>query len=506
MAQGAKGPNTGQRGDLLVRTTWLRTARPIVNLAFVSALAGCSMLPDMGGGSSSPLGATVTSGVETKYARDDIAGKKLALDPSDSSFAGAVIADEPTAALVARNVLEKGGNAADAATALYFALSVTYPAAASLGGGGVCLARQGGKPEVESIAFLTRRPLEGGSIAVPGNVRGFALLQARYGSKSWSEIVSPAERLAATGVPVSRAMAHQLGESAVMIGNSPDLRRSFARPDGTAYQELDTFSPAALAGTLAHIRSRGVAGFYEGETGRILIAESRTKGGSLSASDLVNYRPEVSPAQQIAVGELNVMLPARNLGAGVFAGTLWSNIQGASGAAALTAAAERTAIALGARSGPALEGDYGSTSFVTVDSKGGAVACSVTMNGAFGATRTADGTGVVFAATPEAVVKGLGSAFLVPVMVVKANSSTGLYVAGAGAGAPKGGAAIESVVAGALTGNEGAAASALASGPADARSPANAIVCPQGLPAGACSIHVSPKGFGVGFGAVAAGS
>lgn len=491
-----------------MRIACLRRARPVVNLALISALAGCSMMPDMGmgGGSDAPLGATVTSGVETRSSRDDIAGKKLALEPSDSSFAGAVIADEPTAALIARNVLEKGGNAADAATALYFALSVTYPAAASLGGGGVCLARDGGKTPVDTIAFLTRRPLEGGSIAVPGNVRGFALLQARHGSTSWAQLVSPGERLAATGVQISRSMARQLGDGALTIGNSTDLRGLFAREDGTAYQEQDSITQVALAATLARIRSRGVGGFYEGETGRALVAQSRAKGGALSASDLVNYRPEVAPAQQIAAGELLIMLPSRNLGSGVFAGALWSNIQGASGAAALSAAAERTAVALGARSGAALDGDYGSTSFVTVDGKGGAVACAVTMNGAFGAARVADGTGVVLAATPQAAVKGLGSAFLVPAMVVRANSSEGLYAAGAGAGAPKGGAAIEGVIAAALTGVDGAASSALASGPADARSPANAIICPQGLPAGACSINVSPRGFGVGFGAVAAGS
>ncbi|HEY4345829.1 MAG TPA: gamma-glutamyltransferase [Parvibaculum sp.] len=491
-----------------MRTNWLRTSRPVVSLALISVLAGCSMLPDMGmgGGSDAPLGATVTSGVETKSDRDDIAGKKMALEPGDSSFAGAVIADEPTAALIARNVLEKGGNAADAATALYFALSVTYPAAAGLGGGGVCLARDGGKQPVDTIAFLTRRPLEGGAIAVPGNVRGFALLQARHGSTSWSQLVSPGERLAATGVQVSRSMARQLADNALLIGNSADLRKVFAHQDGTAYQELDSYTQSALAATLARVRSRGVSGFYEGETARILVAQSRAKGGALSASDLANYRPEITPAQQIAAGELLVMLPSRNVGAGVFAGTLWNNIQGASGAAALAAAGERTATALGAQPGAALEGDYGSTSFVTVDGKGGAVACSVTMNGSFGATRVADGTGVVFAATPQATVKGLGSAFLVPVLVVRANSIDGLYVAGAGAGAPKGGAAIESVVAAALSGTEGAASSALASSPADARSPAHAIVCPQGLPAGSCSINVSPHGFGVGFGAVAAGS
>lgn len=465
------------------------------------SLAGCSMMPGMGR-SDAPLGATVTNGgVERKSERDDIAGKKMALDTSDSSFAGAIVADEPTAALAARNILEGGGNAADAATALYFALSVTYPAAAGLGGGGVCLARAGDKSTVESISFLARRPVEGGPFAVPGNVRGFALLQAKYGSRSWAELLSPAERLAAVGFPVSRATGRQLADGGLALVNSPDLQKLFTAEGARAYRELDNFSQVSLATTLAHIRSRGVSGFYSGETARLLITEARSKGGALSEADLGNYRPDIAPAQQIASGNAFVALPARNLGAGAFAGALWSGIQGSSGDA-LTDAADKTARSLGA-STVALDEDFGTTAFAVVDGKGGAVACAVTMNGAFGSGRAAEGTGVVFASSPQSP-KGLASAFLAPVMIVNPNSKN-LYFAGAGGGAPKGAASIEHA-AQAMLANGDAGLSALQSTPADARSPAAAIVCPSGLPAGACSLGISPRSDGVGFGAVGSGS
>lgn len=497
------GPGRSE-GEHAMRRNGFKTAWPVstaLQIGLAVSLGACSMLP----GGDAPLGTTVTSGVETGVQRQDMIARKEARDTLSSSFAGAVVADEPAAALAARNVLEKGGNAADAATALYFALSVTYPAAAGLGGGGVCLAHEAEKSTVDSIAFLTRRPAEGGAIAIPGNVRGFALLQARHGSQPWAELVSPAERLAATGFPVSRAFGRQLADAAPAVAASGDLARLYAHADGRPYQELDSFSSIGLAATLAHIRSRGAAGFYEGETGRLLVAQARAKGGLLTAADLYNYRPEVSAAQTFASGNVNVALPARGLGSGAFAATLWNNIRDVQGESALAEAGVRTAIALGAPAsqGAALDGDFGSTSFAVVDGKGGAVACAVTMNGAFGSGQTADGTGVVFAATPQEPLKGLASAFLVPVMIVNPHTS-GLHAAGAGAGAPKGAASIEHAMQRLLSGN-GDAAAALAAGPADARSPANAIVCPAGLPAGTCTLAVNPKGNGVGFGAVAAG-
>lgn len=486
--------------------TWFKAARPLpvlVNAMLAVSLVACSV-PGFDS-SDAPLGTTVTGGgVETKTERDDIIAKKQALDPSDASFAGALVADEPTAALAARSVLEKGGTAADAATALYFAMSVTYPAAAGLGGGGVCLARDAKNPAVESIAFLARQPSAGGPYGIPGNVRGFALLHAKFGSKSWSELISPAERLAASGFPVSRALGRQLADAGVAIVESPDLRKLYTASGARTLRELDTLTQVELASTLARIRSSGVGGFYTGASANRIVEQAQAKGGSLTASELASYRPEIGPAQTIASGDVLVALAQRDVGAGAFSGALWSNIQGASDAAALTAAAARTATALGAPGGAALDDDFGSTSFAIVDGKGGAVACAVTMNGSFGAGRSADGTGVVFATSPQDPIKGLGSAFLAPIMIVNPNTDV-LYFAGSGSGAPKGAAAIEHTAQMALA-NGDAALPALAAGPADARSPANAIVCPRGLKAGLCSLGVTAKGNGVGLGAVASGS
>tara|TARA_R110000868_G_scaffold379467_1_gene645294 strand:+ start:3878 stop:5293 length:1416 start_codon:yes stop_codon:yes gene_type:complete len=469
-------PSGTSVGEVILRNSVWTSIGASVLLASGLSLAACADK-----GSSSPLGATSGgSSLETKTQRDSIGAKKLARQPG-GSFAGAVVADEPTAALAARAVLERGGNAADAATALYFALSVTYPAAAGLGGGGVCLAREGGKPEVTSIAFLPGAAAAGGSVAVPANVRGIALMQAKFGTAAWATLVSPAERLAATGYQVSRASAAQLADQSAKIGSAGDMARVFGR-NGTAFQEGDIVTQPDLAHVLGLVRARGVSGFYNGEVAHKLVDQSATLGGALTASDLQSYRPVVAPASMQDTGNLSLRLAATDSAAGAYANALWLKQQDG---------------------GDTADMNYGSTSFATVDGWGGAVACALTMNGAFGIGHVADGTGIVYAATPASPIAAKASTYLVPMMVVRDKASDGLYAAAAAAGTPKGAKAIVAAVSAALTGVEGAAEQALASSGADARSPANAIICDEGLPRGTCSLNVSPRGAGVGFGATA---
>jgi len=484
-----------------VRHPGLKVIGSVIGLVLAGNLAGCA-----DSSAKVPLGTTATSSLETKEHRDNYGAKKLAMTPGGSSFAGAIVADEPTAALIARDVLAKGGNAADAATALYFGLSVTYPAAASLGGGGVCLVRDvKNKGEVSTVAFPVTEPKAGGAVGVPGNVRGFALIQARYGSKRWATLVSPAERMAVIGTQVSRATAQQLADNALVIGSSPDLNQLFVRGDGATYHEADMLRQVKLASILGRIRASGVNAFYDGSFANQFVQQTAAFGGAITLADLRSYRPVVEPAQSIPADELEVKLPATNVAAGRFAATLWKDIQGASGAS-LVSKADQAAVASGAPQGASLEGNYGSTSFVVVDGQGGAVACALSMNGAFGIGHATDGSGVVLASAPDTVIKGRGSQYLVPLMVVRAKASDGLYGAGAGAGAPKGAAALESSVAAALTGVDGALENALDGSPADEASPVNIIFCQKGLPRGTCSLHANPKGSGVGLSALGAGS
>ena len=93
-----------------------------------------------------------------------------------------LVGDEPYAVRAAASVMAQGGNAADGAAAMYFALSVTYPVSAGLGGGGICLVHDPSSGRNEEFDFLARSTVSGGAFAVPGNVRGIALMQTSYGA------------------------------------------------------------------------------------------------------------------------------------------------------------------------------------------------------------------------------------------------------------------------------------------------------------------------------------
>ncbi|MDE1174651.1 MAG: gamma-glutamyltransferase [Parvibaculaceae bacterium] len=422
---------------------------------------------------------------------------------TNDSFQGAVVADEPQAALIAQRILEQGGKAGDAAAALYFALSVTYPAAAGLGGGGLCLAHAPGEAGIESVSFLPRKPEAGGGIAVPGNVRGIAYVQAKYGVMAWPSVVGPAQALAATGFTVSNASAARIVNAVSVLNENPALARQFSGDGGLTAASGSTLMELDLAGTLSAIRQQNIAGFYAGPVARALVSASADAGGKITLADLNAYRNDIAPAQQIVREDVTLSLPSDTTNAGIFTANLLKTLgtAKASDAAALAATAQQVAGQMGAPA--ALDADMGSTSFAVVDGRGGAVACAVTMNGPFGTGKLAGSTGVVFASAPSTPVYGLASTFLSPVLVVggKKNST---YFAGAAAGAPKAVAAL--ALSSRLLDDENLTArQVLAQGPLDAVSTANLIYCPDGLPGkGVCDTGINPAGAGIGLTASAA--
>jgi len=372
------------------------------------------------------------------------------------SVFGYAVADEPQAALVGRQVLNEGGNAADAAAAEGFALSVTLPSRASLGGGGACLVQMPGADgklaaPVE-LMFTAPAPVVSAGdrpAAVPSLARGLLALQAVYGALPSASVIAPAERLAGGGAEVSPALATDLGVVGGALTSDPAAAAVFA-PGGGALPMGQVFTQPDLASTLEVLRTQGVPGFYAGNFAARLVAGAAQAGGGFTAADLSAALPHIAPARIVLQGGYDVAtLP-----------------QMASGVEALTA----------------------STGFIALDKNGGVVACATTLNNLFGTGRMAPGTGIVLAASP--------AHFPTPDLAAEiAYDPAGLRfrAASTGTGQQEAAAAAAAGIEAALSGNG-------AEVPEPGRT--NVVSCPQSVPGGeaSCTASADPRGQGLAIG------
>ena len=302
----------------------------------------------------------------------------------ESNFGG-VVSDEPKSALIGRDVLSAGGNAVDAIVATYFAMSVTNPGAATLGGGGLCVVHRGVEGSVEAIDFRPAKFTSGNATAmIPGAVRGMFALHARYGRLKWEGLLLPAERMARFGHPVPRAFARQIaGMSADKFGD-PELRRIFF-PAGKPVGEGHVLRQETLSSTLAGIRLRGPGEFYAGDFAKALAADlGRMAGIDIPVEAFRSYQPKWQKTTIVDVGKDQLHLPAGE--AGIAAAAAW---------AALIAGRPLDA------GQDAMVRDGASAGFIAVDSAGGGAACVVSANGALGAARIIGSSGILAAAPPR---------------------------------------------------------------------------------------------------------
>lgn len=223
---------------------------------------------------------------------------------------GMVVSAHVLASRVGDEVLRRGGNAVDAAVATGFALAVVYPRAGNIGGGGFMVIRFPGD-SATTIDFRERAPLaahpemwldENGeydpdrhhhshmAVGVPGTVAGFAYAHEKYGSLPWSEVVRPAVRLAGEGFEITPGAAESLASFLRRAERYEASMEAFSR-DGEPYEVGDLWRQPDLARTLERIRDDGPAGFYEGETARLLVAEMERGGGLITLEDLRRYEP-----------------------------------------------------------------------------------------------------------------------------------------------------------------------------------------------------------------------
>ncbi len=225
---------------------------------------------------------------------------------------GMVVAQESRAARIGVEILDRGGNAVDAAVAVGFALAVTYPRAGNLGGGGFMVIhlakdnrdiaidyRETAPAAATSTMFLnakgepdpTKSRDSGLAVGVPGTVAGLALAQQKYGSGklSLADLIAPAIDLAQKGFPVEDDTADSLPRARARLARWPSSAGIFLN-GGEPLHEGDRLFQFDLADTLKAIAHDGPRVFYQGRPAAQIADAVRVAGGIMTKDDLANYR------------------------------------------------------------------------------------------------------------------------------------------------------------------------------------------------------------------------
>ena len=202
------------------------------------------------------------------------------------STAGMVVSSSPDASDVGAAMLKRGGNAVDAAVATAFAMAVTHPTAGNIGGGGFMLVYPGDGSPPQFIDYREKAPLtatpgmfkDGGSrknhryVGVPGTVRGLSLAHEIYGLLDWQTVVEPAVGLAQKGFVIQGGLAGSLNR-VLQRSKNAEFKRVYGKPGGGSWQAGDRLTLPDLGATLARIAAHRTAGFYQGKTAELLVAE-----------------------------------------------------------------------------------------------------------------------------------------------------------------------------------------------------------------------------------------
>jgi gamma-glutamyltranspeptidase/glutathione hydrolase len=202
-------------------------------------------------------------------------------------------------------IMQKGGNAVDAAVATGFALAVVHPAAGNIGGGGFMLVRMA-NGETHFLDYREKAPkaatrdmyldAKGNvipdaslvgykAIGVPGSVAGLVYAQKHWGKLPLRTVMQPAIRLARLGVVLTYEEAQSMHEG--YLADFPDSKRIFQR-NGKYYQPGEIFRQPELARTLERIAANP-DDFYKGALASELATTIQQGGGIVTKEDLAEY-------------------------------------------------------------------------------------------------------------------------------------------------------------------------------------------------------------------------
>ena len=230
---------------------------------------------------------------------------------------GMVVSAQHLASKVGVDVLQRGGNAVDAAVAVGYALAVVYPAAGNLGGGGF-MTVQLADGRKTFLDFREKAPLAATAnmyldkdgnvikglstnghlaVGVPGTVSGMEYAREKYGTKKRAELIAPSIQLAEKGFALEQGDIDMLWTSTADFQKDPVSGAIFLNK-GEPFQVGQKLVQKDLAKTLRAISQNGTDGFYKGWVGQAIVASSQAGKGIITQADLDQYKTrELAPVE-----------------------------------------------------------------------------------------------------------------------------------------------------------------------------------------------------------------
>jgi gamma-glutamyltranspeptidase/glutathione hydrolase len=245
---------------------------------------------------------------------------------------GVVSTSQPLATAAGLAVLQRGGNAVDAAVTAAAVLSVVEPMMTGVGGDMFAMVwlakehrlvalnasgRAGARMTREELLRRgrTRMPARGiETVTVPGALAGWAELLAKHGTISLAQAVAPAVRYAEEGFPVTPIIAHDWAGQQALLARDSGARATFL-VDGKAPVAGQWFRNPDYARTLREIAAGGAKVLYDGPLGERIVRRVQELGGFLTLDDLKANRPTwVTPISTTFKGYRVWELPPNNQG------------------------------------------------------------------------------------------------------------------------------------------------------------------------------------------------
>jgi len=223
---------------------------------------------------------------------------------------GMVASQEALASQVGIDILQRGGNAVDAAVATGFAMAVTLPKAGNLGGGGFMMIYLKDKNKTVALDYREMAPIKAyadmfidsegkfdrdmagftyKAAGVPGTVAGMIHALEKYGTMSLKQVIAPAVKLAQQGFIVSPGLANDLVVKRKRLTRYEATKAIFYKKDGQNLQAGDRLVQKDLAWSLKQIAQGGRKAFYEGAIAKRIVAASDKYDGLFSLQDFKSY-------------------------------------------------------------------------------------------------------------------------------------------------------------------------------------------------------------------------